>query len=442
MRKKTIVALMLALSIAQTGSVYTYAKNSDAYISGDEVEFSQEDLSETEYLLGYTIKDGYKYILEYGGSYYASEYHEEDTSEGLNRYCEFTKSYATKEEAVKSAQAVPKDIMLSIDISAFKLKKLSDLSSVKFLIYDGTDLKSDTGFDKLNTIVTDEDTEETGNSGTDSTGGTNGTGVDTETKKDGKVEVSVNSVKVKSGVKSKNKVTVSWKLKDDYAASFEIAECEYNVGLGEKASGKSTAELHLANGTYKYTLCTTLDKIYTGSFTVKNKYVLLSETHKSGNKGVESSGASTDKAPKVTLSKIPKKVYIGYSFDLKVKTDVDAMVTFNGQTSGKYGKNAKFNITRNGDYSYSAITKDGQETTGTISVNCFKNFKYDRNGFWKGNEVKSSGVASTVKRLVQTGMYDTKMLVVAAVLGISGVVTLGYRFYKKRRKGGSNAKNS
>ena len=133
---------------------------------------------------------------------------------------------------------------------------------------------------------------------------------------------------------------------------------------------------------------------------------------------------------------------IGQSFDLKIKSDKDAIITFNGRSSGKYEKNAKFSIMQNGFYTYSAVGKTGRETRGSIEVKCFKKPSeiYSGDSYWTGNTIGAKAV-STIKRLVQTGMYDMRMLVVAGILGVSGVVILGYRFYK-RRKDGSNAKNS
>lgn len=433
MRKKAIIALMLALSMSQAGVVstcaiptYVSAEASNLYFDESDPELLEEVLSEDMVSIGYAVKDGCKYIYEYNGKYYASEYVNVDEGVDKNRYegGVFKKEYSSLEDAEKAAQEIKKGLPVFLNLKVLNLENVSQLSKVKFSIYRGSDKVKTVTLDRLDLV-----------SGTDVSSDNSNV---SNPKADGKVSVSVDKKNVKEediGTQV-NKVSFSWDLKNDNAVNFYVDGYFDSVPISS-SKGKSSLKVTLDNGTYEYYLNTESGKVYKGKIKIANKY-LFDDADAKHTKVVHS--IKKEPAPKLTLSKIPKKKYLGESFDLTITSDRKATITFNGEDSGGYVKKSKFNITSNGEYAYSAINESGEETTGTIKVNCFKNYSYDRNGFWTGNTIGGRTVG-VVKRLVQTGMYDMRMLVVAAVLGISGVVTLGYRFYK-RRKGGSNAKNS
>lgn len=451
MRKKAIIALMLAVGISQTGMTATYinpvkvyaeTKTGDKYINGS-AKITQDDLVMSSFALGYTVKDGCKYVVERDGKYYASEYYSEKNEEadgGVAQWCEFKKSYGSKEDALKAAQQIPKDVALYLELDTLKVSKTKDLSGVRLIIYDGSSEVASATLDKLDSLVGETKDDSSSTDDTNGTDGTDNTDGNEEPEVDGKVKVTVKNRKIGNDLDVSNKLTVTWDLKNDKASTFEIygSDCYEYEYLSGKKSGSKTISVDLANGTYNYELTTESGGVVTGSFKVANTF-----TNDDTDSSSEDLVNSNEKAPKLKVTGIPKKLAIGQSFDLKIKSDKDAIITFNGQSSGKYEKNVKFSIMQNGFYTYSAVGKTGKETTGSIEIKCFRKPSevYDRDGYWTGNTIGAKAV-STVKRLVQTGMYDTKMLVVAAVLGVSGVVTLGYRFYKKRRKGGSNAKNS
>ena len=442
MRKKAIIALMLALSMSQTGMTATYINpvkvyaeaKGDKYINGS-TKITQDDLVMSSFALGYTVKDGCKYVVERDGKYYASEYYSEKNEEaegGVAQWCEFKKSYGSKEDALKAAQEIPKDVAVYLDLDTLKVSKTKDLSGVRLIIYDGSSEVATATLDKLDSLVGEPKDDSSSTDDTDNTDGNE------EPEVDGKVKVTVKNRKIGNDLDVSNKLTVTWDLKNDKASTFEIYGSDCYEYLSGKKSGSKTMSVDLANGTYNYELDTESGGVVTGSFKVANTF-----TDDDSDSSSEDLINSNEKAPKLKVTGIPKKLAIGQSFDLKIKSDKDAIITFNGRSSGKYEKNVKFSIMQNGFYTYSAVGKTGRETRGSIEVKCFKKPSevYSGDSYWTGNTIGAKAV-STIKRLVQTGMYDMRMLVVAGILGVSGVVTLGYGFYKKRRKGGSNAKNS
>ena len=433
---------MLALSMSQTGMTATYINpvkvyaeaKGDKYINGS-TKITQDDLVMSSFALGYTVKDGCKYVVERDGKYYASEYYSEKNEEaegGVAQWCEFKKSYGSKEDALKAAQEIPKDVAVYLDLDTLKVSKTKDLSGVRLIIYDGSSEVATATLDKLDSLVGEPKDDSSSTDDTDNTDGNE------EPEVDGKVKVTVKNRKIGNDLDVSNKLTVTWDLKNDKASTFEIYGSDCYEYLSGKKSGSKTMSVDLANGTYNYELDTESGGVVTGSFKVANTF-----TDDDSDSSSEDLINSNEKAPKLKVTGIPKKLAIGQSFDLKIKSDKDAIITFNGRSSGKYEKNVKFSIMQNGFYTYSAVGKTGRETRGSIEVKCFKKPSevYSGDSYWTGNTIGAKAV-STIKRLVQTGMYDMRMLVVAGILGVSGVVTLGYGFYKKRRKGGSNAKNS
>ena len=433
---------MLAVGISQTGitatyinpvKVYAETKTGDKYINGS-TKITQDDLVMSSFALGYTVKDGCKYVVERDGKYYASEHYSEKNEEadgGVAQWCEFKKSYGSKEDALKAAQEISKDVAVYLDLDTLKVSKTKDLSGVRLIIYDGSSEVASATLDKLDSLIGEPKDDSSSTDDTDNTDGNE------EPEVDGKVKVTVKNRKIGNDLDVSNKLTVTWDLKNDKASTFEIYGSDCYEYLSGKKSGSKTMSVDLANGTYNYELDTESGGVVTGSFKVANTF-----TDDDSDSSSEDLINSNEKAPKLKVTGIPKKLAIGQSFDLKIKSDKDAIITFNGQSSGKYEKNAKCNIMQNGFYTYSAVGKTGRETRGSIEVKCFKKPSeiYSGDSYWTGNTIGAKAV-STIKRLVQTGMYDMRMLVVAGILGVSGVVILGYRFYK-RRKDGSNAKNS
>lgn len=183
--------------------------------------------------------------------------------------------------------------------------------------------------------------------------------------------------------------------------------------------------------------------------------------------GEEASGIMKDsvQAPIVTFSEIPEST--DREFELVMYSDIDALLTFNGKNNGKHGQSDSFVVNSNGDYSYSAVTADGQETTGVLSIGCFIGdgvalpSDSDRDNVWKGtgqeavgaegqeageeagrkagdiqDSAGTQGSASPQEKLYQTGI-ESSIPAMSRVLGLGGI---GFLFagLKRGKKGGND----
>lgn len=184
-----------------------------------------------------------------------------------------------------------------------------------------------------------------------------------------------------------------------------------------------------------------------------------------GVTGDEASDIMKDsaQAPVVTFSGIPEST--DKEFELVMQSNIEALLTFNGKNSGKHGQSDSFMVNSNGDYSYSAVTADGQETTGVLSIGCFTGdgvaipSDSDRDNVWKGTGQESKEGAVGVEgqeageeagrkagstqdssgsqdRLYQTGI-ESSIPALSGVLGLGGI---GFLFagLKRGKKGEDN----
>lgn len=190
-----------------------------------------------------------------------------------------------------------------------------------------------------------------------------------------------------------------------------------------------------------------------------------------GVTGDEASGIMKDsvQAPVVTFSDIPEST--DKEFELVMHSDIEALLTFNGKNNGKHGQSDSFMVNSNGDYSYSAVTADGQETTGVLSIGCFTGdgvalpSDSDRDNVWKGtgqeskegavgaegqeageesgrkagatqDSASTQGSTGTQDRLYQTGI-ESSIPALSGVLGLGGI---GFLFagLKRGKKGGND----
>lgn len=76
-------------------------------------------------------------------------------------------------------------------------------------------------------------------------------------------------------------------------------------------------------------------------------------------------------SPKVSFSELKKGVLSGTPVTLTMYSDIDAILMFNGEASTEAVKEKAFTVRQNGAYTYTARTKDGGETTGVFTVDCF-----------------------------------------------------------------------
>ena len=76
-------------------------------------------------------------------------------------------------------------------------------------------------------------------------------------------------------------------------------------------------------------------------------------------------------SPKISFSELKKGVLSGTPVTLTMYSDIDAILMFNGEASTEAVKEKAFTVRQNGAYTYTARTKDGGETTGVFTVDCF-----------------------------------------------------------------------
>lgn len=142
--------------------------------------------------------------------------------------------------------------------------------------------------------------------------------------------------------------------------------------------------------------------------------------------------------PKVTFSGKPKgTVALGNTVIMKMNTNVETVMRFNGDTlgDGKYSKSCELKITANGIYNYDVISEDGKVTKGILRVDFFRSpldLSKDPINLALANSNSSN---ETTTGLVQTGLGNTTLIIIiGSILVISGVVLLVLKGGKKNEK--------
>lgn len=74
---------------------------------------------------------------------------------------------------------------------------------------------------------------------------------------------------------------------------------------------------------------------------------------------------------RVSFSELPSGILKGTPTAITMYSDMDAVLLFNGESSIDLTKEHSFTVTHNGAYSWTAVTADGVETSGTFTVDCF-----------------------------------------------------------------------
>lgn len=120
--------------------------------------------------------------------------------------------------------------------------------------------------------------------------------------------------------------------------------------------------------------------------------------------------------PKVTFSDLPSNATKGNPVTVTMYSDIDAVLMFNGRSSGAPVKSYDFTITQNGSYSWSATTESGGSSNGSLSVNCFNSELASAN---YGN-YGTGGISS----LPKTGGLNTVSVVMVGLLSILGGISI------------------
>lgn len=229
-------------------------------------------------------------------------------------------------------------------------------------------------------------------------------------------------------------VVISWDLnKNETPIALTI--------LNDKINYK--VEYDMQNSPRKNSLNAALDLQYNGEYTFvldtsdcqyakkvkfdKLPLNVLSKEEKQKPTKYKETSSFDDANIKISVSDIPKSLEQGKSFKLTVSTNVETNVDVSGRVDSEYKKSHNFNITDNGTYTIVATSEAGRAAKKTIKVNCFKEPKdtgltyYDRDNYWNGTK---DTINNNQAKLVQTGMYDNTVVVVAILCLLFGVMLL------------------
>lgn len=178
-------------------------------------------------------------------------------------------------------------------------------------------------------------------------------------------------------------------------------------------------------------------------FTVRNEYgveksITKSVSNLSGAgsgesaKGDAVSDIDDNSAPTLTFSGIPKTISLGETFDLIVKSNEKCSISFNGDVFENTTE-AKFPISGNDVYEFTAIDSAGNIGTYKCEIKCF-NEKEIADGFELDDRALKN-TSNISDRLPQTGGFT----LIASVL--AGIACIGGGAYMVKRAGSANNKS-
>lgn len=118
------------------------------------------------------------------------------------------------------------------------------------------------------------------------------------------------------------------------------------------------------------------------------------------------------RVPNVTFGDLPSNATKGEPITITMFSDIEAVLMFNGRSSGTPVKSYTFTVSQNGEYSWSAKTEAGKYSSGKFAVNCFsselKSVNYGSYG--------SGGITS----LPKTGGVNTMAVVLSGIIVVLG----------------------
>lgn len=176
-------------------------------------------------------------------------------------------------------------------------------------------------------------------------------------------------------------------------------------------TGKTSAITLKKNGTYVVTLQTNVGE-YKKEFTVSN---IAEEKHK-----LDTKTAKVGKAPSVTFSKLPKSTDRGTTLKVTMYISKKSKVSFNGDSTSKYVTKKTFEITDNGNYDYTAVSKDGGTKSGVLKVRCFKDATAKELSMdnYFGDENNQSNTSTTLPQTGKSGIGIIVGGIISIVVGI------------------------
>lgn len=368
-------------------------------------------------------------------SYY-SVTEKEVTVDANNGYYEFgTKKHDSVKSALDASEVYtggdtiatlnsPSSYILFFKENATSLKDL--VYAVKFSdIFNHLDVynvkKTDSGYtgsdgdDYVEDIESDDDTESNLNKSND------------------KISVKlVKKIRTKDGSVTGGKFNISYDLSSSGSTPVSLGITGYEDRDITSAKLKNTIPITLDgidNGVYTFTIYTNNESCDDISCDYIVNFCKSGSVSSRKGKGI---------TPKVTFSGKPKgTVALGNTVIMKMNTNVETVMRFNGDTlgGGKYSKSCELKITANGIYNYDVISEDGKVTKGILRVDFFKSpldLSKDPINLALAN---SNSYNDTTTGLVQTGLGNTTLIIIiGSILIISGVVLLVLKGGKKNEK--------
>lgn len=181
---------------------------------------------------------------------------------------------------------------------------------------------------------------------------------------------------------------------------------DYTLKLGSK--GLSTSHVYIRN------------------FTVDN----IGGEEPTGNEiKITSTKSKKSSKPKVSFSKQIKKKP-GEILTLHMYTNKKCKMMFANESTGKkYKKDAVFEVTNNGEYTYVATDKDGNRTVGTLRVTCFEAYKPEKLKvpLYKAPRLNGNNT------LAQSGDTSNSGLTFGLAIGVL-ILSLGLMVYANKNK--------
>lgn len=379
---------------------------------------SKDDIM-SSVVFAYTIKDNYKFALEYNNKYYSiGKDTENELSDGADisgLFVNTTEASDSMESAIKSATLIKKNGLISLDFRLDGISKIGDINK---------------NIDKISIIVGDSKNNIVAKTSLTKLGGIAYRHINPKPV-EVKGDVSLNELEAnyyETGVVKSVKFRLTWNLtnpKSDNVSLYQITIWNENDSTvfdinDNRLKGSYDFSTGLDNGTYNYEVKTNQETVFTGTIEITKNNVFEDA---SGLDEMEE-GVIDTKAINITFEGIPESINTGDSFMLKMKSSEDAYLNFNGNSSGSAVSSLDIEISENGVYPYVATKSNGLECRGSLEITCFtdddSSITIDSD---KVVPMSNNDKNMLVDKLVQTGLTKSVWFYVAMMMVSLGLVS-------------------
>ena len=383
----------------------------------DSFKGSKDDIM-SSVVFAYTIKDNYKFALEYNNKYYSiGKDTENELSDGADisgLFVNTTEASDSMESAIKSATLIKKNGLISLDFRLDDISKIGDINK---------------NIDKISIIVGDSKNNIVAKTSLANLGGIAYRHINPKPI-EVKGDVSLKEIDAnyyETGVVKSVKFRLTWNLtnpKSDNVSLYQITvwndtdSAVFDIN-DSRLKGSYDFSVGLNNGTYNYEVKTNQETTFTGTIEVTKNNVF-----KDIDEVEEKEGVIDTKAINITFEGIPESINTGDSFILKMKSSEDAYLNFNGSSSGSAVSSLDIEISENGVYPYVATKSNGLECRGSLEITCFTD---DGSSITINDDkvvpLSNNNDSILVDKLVQTGLTKSVWFYVAIVMVSLGLVS-------------------